>query len=358
MEQARHGSASPTSAMHDVYEGRRGRLREIVAAVPLQDGQVGSIAAINGEMWVLDYVSRPDVYAALHERLVQGYGLDALAEQNDGPADASPEDSTARGFALLACEAPIAHRAPGIGLGEEIRFAANGVSGSGLAHEGELIHLSVFPGTRGQRGRRRGGSAPGSCAATVAPPPDGRASPMAPDPAQDPPPSGWVLCPGCRQRSGPPGALCPDCGSRLPQPQKAESAGALLAIGLVVGAIGYAIYAASGHGSFGAVVLLIGIIVFGVGLAQGSDVAGRIGPERQASCCGCSCAVALLVVPVGAALLWTQGGPALAALAVPAWAAASHGSWRRPRDSVSRFDRLPNAAFGLTPVTVGTADSL
>ena len=58
-------------------------------------------------------------------------------------------DSTARGFALLACEAPIAHRAPGIGLGEEIRFAANGVSGSGLAHEGELIHLSVFPGTEG-----------------------------------------------------------------------------------------------------------------------------------------------------------------------------------------------------------------
>ena len=100
-------------------------------------------------MWVLDFVSRPDVYAALHERLVQGYGLDALAEQDDGPADASPVDSTARGFALLACEAPIAHRAPGIGLGEEIRFAANGVSGSGLAHEGELIHLSVFPGTEG-----------------------------------------------------------------------------------------------------------------------------------------------------------------------------------------------------------------
>ena len=33
VEQVRHGSASPTSAMHDVYEGRRDRLREIVAAV-------------------------------------------------------------------------------------------------------------------------------------------------------------------------------------------------------------------------------------------------------------------------------------------------------------------------------------
>jgi hypothetical protein len=160
-EQARHGSDSATSAMHDVYESRRGRLHEIVTAVPRQDDQVGSIAAINGEMWVLDYVSRPDVYASLHERLVQGYSLDALAEQNDGPAEASPEDSTARGFVLLACDAPIGHRAPGIGLGEEIRCAANGVSGSGLAHGGELIQLSVFPGEEdgdadAERGPRQG----------------------------------------------------------------------------------------------------------------------------------------------------------------------------------------------------------
>ena len=118
----------------------------------------------------------------------------------------------------------------------------------------------------------------------------------------------------------------------------------------MVGAIGYAIYAATGHGSFGAVVLLIGIIVFGVGLAQGSDVAGRIGPERQASCCGCSCAVALLVVPVGAALLWAQGGPALAAVAVPAWVplswvaaglSAGVAAMRRKLEPLSDRERAP-----------------
>lgn len=134
--------------------------------------------------------------------------------------------------------------------------------------------------------------------------------------AQEP---GWVLCPGCRQRSGSPGALCPGCGSKLPQPQKAESARALLAIGAVVALVGYAIYAATGHGGFGALVIVVGIITFAVGLAQGKDVAGRVGPERQSSCCGCSCMVALLVVPVGAGLLWSQGGPALAALALPLW---------------------------------------
>ncbi|MFN8161711.1 MAG: hypothetical protein U0R52_11790 [Solirubrobacterales bacterium] len=54
-------------------------------------------------------------------------------------------------------------------------------------------------------------------------------------PAQDPPgQSGWVLCPGCQQRSGPPGALCPDCGSRLPEPERAGSGCAVALIGALV----------------------------------------------------------------------------------------------------------------------------
>ncbi len=102
-------------------------------------------------MSVLDYLSRADVYASLHQRLVQGYGLDALAEEEDS-RKVEAEDSTARGFALLAQDSEIADRKPGTGLGEEVRFAANGVSGSGLVHDGELIQLSVFPDEDGNRG--------------------------------------------------------------------------------------------------------------------------------------------------------------------------------------------------------------
>ncbi|MFN8161710.1 MAG: DUF6569 family protein [Solirubrobacterales bacterium] len=161
-ERARHAAHSPTGAMNDVYEHRRDRLRRIEAAAPCQEGQVGSIAAINGSMRVLDYASRPDVYRSLHGRLVQGYGLDALAEEQDGrPADASLE--TARGFALLAGEAPISSRRPGCGLGEEVRFAAHAATGSGLANRGELIQLSVFPdqGDGDSGSSRRPGPRPG-----------------------------------------------------------------------------------------------------------------------------------------------------------------------------------------------------
>ena len=139
------GASSPTGAMHDIYEDRRGTLREICSRLPLQDGQVGSIAFIGGQMRVADLLSRPDAYASLHERLVQGYALDALVAGAPGPEEV--DAATARGAALLIADAPIGHRTPGTALGEEVRFEANGLAGSGLVLEEELLALSVFRGS-------------------------------------------------------------------------------------------------------------------------------------------------------------------------------------------------------------------
>ena len=153
---SRYQAHSPTAAVHEVYESRRGHLNEICAAIEPQPNQVGSIAAYGEGMQVLDYVSRPVVYASLHTRLVQGYALDAL----DAPSDLAFEPETASGFSLLACDAPIAQRTNGVGLGEDVRFQANGVAGAGLTHEEELVQLTVFPDRRNlaQPERRPDGS--------------------------------------------------------------------------------------------------------------------------------------------------------------------------------------------------------
>jgi hypothetical protein len=148
---ARHGTHSPTGSMHDIYEGRRSALEALRRAIHLHPGQAGAIAAIGGEISVLDYVSRADVFAALHGPLVEGYALDALeAIEGDAPAIA-----TARGFALLVGDSAVARRTPSIGLGDEVRFACNGVAGSALAVDGELVQLSAFPAD----GRRHRGHA-------------------------------------------------------------------------------------------------------------------------------------------------------------------------------------------------------
>jgi len=61
--------------------------------------------------------------------------------------------------------------------------------------------------------------------------------------------------------------------------------------------------------------ILIGIV--GGGLAVYG--LGRIGPEQQAACCGCSCVVALIALPVSGLVFWGLGGPLEAFAAIPAW---------------------------------------
>ncbi|MSO42574.1 MAG: hypothetical protein EXQ70_11935 [Solirubrobacterales bacterium] len=133
---------STSGAMHDIYESHRSALAEMAGSIKLRPGQSGAIVAIGGSFKVLDHVSRPDAYRALHAPLVQGYALDAI----EADEAAAPSLEAASGFALLVadCE-PAASRGPVLGLGEHGRFAANGVAGTSLVHEDELVALTAFP---------------------------------------------------------------------------------------------------------------------------------------------------------------------------------------------------------------------
>ena len=143
---ARMGVDSPTRAMHDVYESRRNRMGELTAAVRRRDGQLGALVAIGGQFVVLDFVGREDVFADLFGPLAQGYALDAL--DDPGVLSVRPLEpltiEDARGFMSLALGVE-ATASKSIGQGEDLRFAADGVAGSGLATDGELVQLTAFP---------------------------------------------------------------------------------------------------------------------------------------------------------------------------------------------------------------------
>lgn len=145
---ARMGTHSDTGAMHDVFEQRRTQLEEMTAAAKLHDAQTGALVAINDRFAVLDFVSRPDVFALLHRPLVQGYALDALDSDVVDRVPA-PGIESARAFALLVGDCHPQNRRRGVGLGEDLRFDANGVEGSALVHEGELVQLTAFPAEGG-----------------------------------------------------------------------------------------------------------------------------------------------------------------------------------------------------------------
>jgi hypothetical protein len=144
---ARMDVHSDTHAMHDIYDGRRARLDEILSAIRLHDEQTGALVLIGGRPVVLDHVSRPAVFAALHAPLVQGYALDALehgAAAADGAPRARPGTQTAAAFLRHVLRARITEH-DGIGLGRDIRFAQTRVAGAGLVVGDELVQLTAFP---------------------------------------------------------------------------------------------------------------------------------------------------------------------------------------------------------------------
>jgi len=143
----RHGVNSRTGAMHDVFERRRGQLDAAAHAVEMHCGQVGMLAAISGRFVVLDHVSEVEAFSALHGPLVQGYALDAL----EAPDAAPPSIDDARDFIDLLLRAPCTP-GPTVGLGEGLRFAFGGLSGTALTREGELVALTAFADEPGEGG--------------------------------------------------------------------------------------------------------------------------------------------------------------------------------------------------------------
>jgi hypothetical protein len=123
-----------------VFEGRRADLGALAGAIAHHGDQVGALVAIGDRFVVLDHVSEPAVWAALHGPLVQGYALDAL-ECGEG-SFAQPSLDDARDFVRQLLDAPFA-AAVAVGLGEAQRFDHGGLTGRALRVDGELVALTA-----------------------------------------------------------------------------------------------------------------------------------------------------------------------------------------------------------------------
>jgi hypothetical protein len=143
----RHGVYSPTRAQADIYEAREVDLGSLRRAFPLAPGQCGALLAL-GDRLALDWVSRPDAFARLYPKLLEGYLLDAL-EALDRP----PANGAVAQFVGLVEAAPRSRR-PSAGRGEDVRLRADGVVGSGLELDGEPLQLCAFT-TNGHGERTR-----------------------------------------------------------------------------------------------------------------------------------------------------------------------------------------------------------
>ena len=152
----RHGVHSPTGAAADIYQKRDHALTELRSAFPLVPGQSGALLALGDEQICLDYLSRPSAFARLYPKLLDGYLLDGLEHLGQKPASQYGLSHFVAAIATLP-----QRRSPSAGLGDDLRLAGEGVVGSGLAVEDEVLQLSAFtsdgggPRTRVARPSRR-----------------------------------------------------------------------------------------------------------------------------------------------------------------------------------------------------------
>ena len=140
------GASSPTGAQADTFVSREDDLGVLRAAFPAVPGQCGAVLAL-GDSLCLDYVSLPEAWTRLYPKLLDGYLLDALARLDGKPARA---ETVAAFVARVANGAT--RREPSAGRGKDIRLSGEGVIGSGLELEGELLQLSAFTAGGGRPG--------------------------------------------------------------------------------------------------------------------------------------------------------------------------------------------------------------
>jgi ARG/rhodanese/phosphatase superfamily protein len=132
----RLGVHSPTAAQADVYGAYDRDLAALRVAFPLQPGQSGALLCLDRRL-CLDYLSRPEAFARLYPKLLEGYLLDAI-EYLDKKSAVDADEF------LAALEKAPRGVAPSAGLGDDIRLRGDAIVGSGLELDGELVQLCSF----------------------------------------------------------------------------------------------------------------------------------------------------------------------------------------------------------------------
>ena len=135
----RLGAASPTHAMKAIYDSRADSIDAYLRAFAWAERQVGLIFGIGPEAMGLDLMDHPCTMQAMLSKLVRSYALDAVEAPHT--AAVTPGDA-AQFLSWIGRAEPLIR--PAVGIGEDIRFEGDGVSGAALWAEGRYVHVCAF----------------------------------------------------------------------------------------------------------------------------------------------------------------------------------------------------------------------
>jgi len=146
---------SPTGAMADIYEGKRGMLSEYIEKFSAVSDQVGAIFMVNGKVAGMDAFGKAGAFEKVFGKLVGGYALDALTHCDDHARDNALKSQVTRFISSAKSASSKEH--PSVGLGVDCRLESRSIIGFALVLDDKVIHISIFKktGNGGTMGRNR-----------------------------------------------------------------------------------------------------------------------------------------------------------------------------------------------------------
>ena len=132
---------SPTRAMHEAYEARRADLSEVESALAYVEGASGLVCVAPGAPPFAEMFDSPATCRKTWRSLVRSIAFEAIT--TDDTQDVEDPAQVAR--TLLGSAKPErAEEASTPGLGQELRIEGEGVNGSALLLDGQLVHCALF----------------------------------------------------------------------------------------------------------------------------------------------------------------------------------------------------------------------
>jgi len=139
---ARMGAPSPTGAMAAMYDKERPSIDEYVQPFHLIDSQIGAVFMINGKVVGTDAFGKPETFSKVFKKLLESYALDAIDWY-----DPQQEQKALRSEVTKFQKAVLASHVesgPSVGLGIDFRLESKKITGFALAHDGQVLHISIF----------------------------------------------------------------------------------------------------------------------------------------------------------------------------------------------------------------------
>ncbi len=136
-----HDSPSPTDALQDTRAGLSERLAAFdTLSEEVPEGTRGVVVTIGDRPVALEVLAGPRSFAKVLPKRLAGYALEALERKGDST---SSDSSTVERF-VADVAAARREEHPAVGLGQDVRFECEGLSGYALVLTEGVVHAAAF----------------------------------------------------------------------------------------------------------------------------------------------------------------------------------------------------------------------